>query len=506
MDPDARVCGVDGMALTALPEAKAVTFGEMPSGVKIAIVQPAVRLSGVKPAAKSPAHADTMPRVAQAQAAAAPAVKGMPGVVAGRYEIEAPIGAGGMGSIFRVKHVQLGKHFALKKIHVGVSTNPRVRDSFYREARLASSLEHPNIVSIVDFGEDEAIGAFMVMELLQGESLADRLEGDRRLHLKPACEVLLQVAEALHYIHERGIVHGDVKPENILLCEVPSASDRRRWQVKLLDFGIARFETAGGRTTDSIEGTPAYLAPERIKGIAPQPSVDIYSLGIVAYQMLTGVLPFDGSVYEILRAQVEKAPVPPSQHLDEPLDERAEALVLRALAKEPADRQRDMKAFLYELRTLMDMLGFRGRRRKPARQRRETARDQRKLAARVGYLAAPIPMCALDAEGHVVTANRAFAKFLTGDSHAMVDGELLYESALGGLYPQLAADVAQVLRAGVALQRVLALWDADGQPMRLVAWLVPGMEQAGDVHLVLHGLDAPPEAVTVHAPSSETGS
>lgn len=308
------------------------------------------------------------------------------------------------------------------------------------------------------------------------------------MHLRQVLDVVLQVAEALHYIHGRGIVHGDVKPQNILLCQLPSAADRRRWQVKLLDFGIARLDKPTTRTTDSIEGTPAYLAPERIAGEAPHPPVDIYALGCMTYEMITGRLPFEGTVFEVLRAHCEQPPPPAATYLDEPLDERIEALLSRALAKAPSDRHKDTTAFIYELRTLMDMLGFR-KRRAPTRARREShGKDRRALGERVGYQLCPMPMAGIDVDGTVVVANRAFCKFVAGDSQANIDGMLLYESVLADVYPQLAADVARVHQEGAVLQRLLDIWDAEGNPLRLMAWVVPGIEDAGKVHITVQHL------------------
>jgi PAS domain-containing protein len=524
-DPDAVICGWDGTRLApalsprggADDAAVVDVFGLMPSGVEISLVAPEEperrarprRTHALPPPAapqRTPAaYATTGEVVAQALATDAdpdatpepPAPRGMPAVIAGRYQVEEAIGSGSFGSIFRVTHLQLGKPFALKRIHVDTIAQPRALEAFYREARLASSLDHPSIVSIVDFGEDPAIGAFMVMELLQGETLEERLGGPsagsgRRLHIRQALDIILQTAEALHYIHERDIVHGDVKPANILLCRIPSAADRRRWQVKLLDFGIAHRDRATARSTDSIEGTPAYLAPERIQGAPPHPPVDIYALGCMAFEMITGRVPFEGTVFQVLKAQCEAQPPSPASLVDEPIDERVEALILRALAKDPAHRHKDMAAFIYELRTLMDMLGHRQRRRNPARARRTSlGKDRRALGERVGYQLCPVPTAGIDVDGTVVVANRAFARFLTGSSSTHLEGTCLYESVLADVYPQLAADVTRAHKEGAALQRSFDIWDADGKPLRLRAWLVPGVEDAGKVHVTIQHIDLP---------------
>lgn len=420
-------------------------------------------------------------------------------IVAGRYQIEEPIGEGGMGRVFRVRHRRLDKSFALKLMRTAFSGDTRARALFYREARLASSLSHPNIVSIIDFGEDARLGAFMVMELLDGEPLSVRLRGEGRFPLTQACEILLQCAEALLYIHKRNIVHCDIKPDNILLCAVPG-SDRRRLNAKLLDFGLARIGVHSGKMSAMIDGTPEYMAPERIRGHSPVPSMDIYGLGVLAYEMVTGKLPFKGSVAQVMDAHVRLPPPPLTQWIKEGLDERAEALIMRALSKDPNQRQRDMAAFIYELRTLMDMLGI-GRRRGAAAARAQTTGpvaapvvDRRKAGAVAGFEMSPLPMAAFDVDSTVVAANRAFAQFLTGDSDARVEGSDEAVARLCDIHPGFAADLRAVHAQGLAVQRVLRLRSQEGDPVNLMLWMIPGSKDAGEVHITIHSLDVPAPA------------
>src|SRR5213078_2645825 len=240
-------------------------------------------------------------------------------VIGGRYVVEGQLGRGGMGRVMRVQHSALGKVFALKLIKSSIATNPRIREMFYREARLALALTHDNICSIVDFGQDEAFGLFMVMELLEGQTVHGKLK-QGRLSPKVACDVLWQVADAVRFIHSRAIVHGDIKTENIFL--VKTALQRRL--VKLLDFGLARPEL--GRR-EGIDGTPEYLAPERQDGAPASQASDIYALGIVFFELLTGRVPFTGAATDVMLHH-KLTPVPaPSTQLGEPLDERADALV-----------------------------------------------------------------------------------------------------------------------------------------------------------------------------------
>lgn len=415
-------------------------------------------------------------------------------IVAGRYRIEEPIGEGGMGRVFRVRHRRLDKSFALKLMRTAFSGDTRARALFYREARLASSLSHPNIVSIVDFGEDARLGAFMVMELLDGEPLSVRLRREGKFPVKFACDVIQQIAEALHYIHQKQIVHCDIKPDNILLCPVPG-TERRKYQVKLLDFGLARLGVAAGKMSMMIDGTPEYMAPERIRGQSPVQSMDIYGLGVLCYEMLTGRLPFKGSVAQVMDAHVRQPPPAFADALKEPIDERAEALVLKALAKDPAARQKDMAAFLYELRTLMDMLGVGRRRGGPTAQMRAAGAPKkeggRDAGAAAGFDLSPLPMAGLDADGTIVVANRAFAQFLTGDPDAVVEGQAVTATRLVEIHPDFSADLRATHAQGVGVQRHLRLRAQDGKPVNLMLWMVPGMPNAGEVHMTVHSLDVP---------------
>jgi tRNA A-37 threonylcarbamoyl transferase component Bud32 len=493
-------------AAAPAPEPAAAVFDERPTPVRVSRFSPADP-AGVRPIAelvldylafekavpralalgRRASLVDLMAAPAAATPAATPAAAAIPDeeIIAGRYRIEDQLGEGGMGKVFRVRHLQLDKAFALKLIHVNANSSPRARELFYREAKLASSLAHPNIVTIVDFGEDPRRGAFMVMELVEGEPLSVHLHRLGRLAAKPAIDVILQIAEALHYIHGRQIVHCDIKPENIFLCRLPS-TERRKFQVKLLDFGLARTGAVAVRTTQNIEGTPAYLAPERIRSQAPQASMDIYSLGVVSYELLTGRLPFDGSMYEIMSAHINKPPPPLSTHVPDGVDESLEGLIMRALAKEPKDRQKDMAAFLYELRTVMDMLGM-GRRRANPIVVRESTHDRRERGVLVGYDATPLPMAGVDVDGTIVVANRAFALF-AGDG--AVEGKSLYDTKLQTVCPDLRECVRRVHTDGAAQSLVLALRAPDGTEHRLMLWLVPGTEDGGRVHLTVHGLQA----------------
>jgi serine/threonine-protein kinase len=235
-----------------------------------------------------------------------------PAVLGGAFELEAPIGRGGMGTVWRAKHLKLGRTVAVKLLPEDLAASPEFRARFEREARVLAMLDHPHIVTVHDFGQD-GDQSWIVMEHVQGEPLSKAMP----LPIGRAVEVMLQVTDALAYAHARGVVHRDVKPANILLDA--------RGRAKVSDFGIARIVAPDARgwtvtRTDEAIGTIGYLAPEVLKGAPPDPRMDVYSLGVLLYELLTGRLPagaFD----------------PPPAPLDK--------VVLRALAQDPAKRFAD---------------------------------------------------------------------------------------------------------------------------------------------------------------------
>ncbi|MFH2007569.1 MAG: protein kinase [bacterium] len=403
-------------------------------------------------------------------------------VVADRYRVLESIGGGGMARIFRVQHLELGKHFALKIIHHELSDDERVREMFYREARLASSLDHPNIVLLTDFGVDATYGAFIVMEYLKGETLHARLQREGRLHTNVACEVALQVAEALHFIHAKNVVHCDIKSENVFLCE-PPPEQRRRTVVKLLDFGLSRQKVASGRVSASeVGGTPAYMAPERLNRASPRPSMDIYSLGVLFYEMITGTLPFLGSLEEVLIAQIKKKPERISKRMREPVDDRVEELVHKALRKDPDRRQKDMGAFIYELRTVMDMLGI-GRRRGGQLERvRSGAAVSRVKNCELMVAECPLPLFMTDAQGNLVLANKAFSSFINIDLECA--GTALRDTRLGRVCPEILADLEKVVSTRKQTQRILSFPWKTAKQVSMMIWLSPQLSDRQVVGVV----------------------
>jgi PAS domain-containing protein len=410
-------------------------------------------------------------------------------VIGGRYIVEGQLGRGGMGRVMRVRHAALGKVFALKLIKTAIAAHPRVRDMFYREARLASALSHDNICSIVDFGQDEAFGLFMVMELLEGQTVYHKLRHGK-ISAKVACDIMWQVADAVRFIHGRAILHGDIKAENIFLVKTPT----QRRLVKLLDFGLARPDL--GRI-EGVDGTPEYLAPERQDGAPASQASDIYALGVVFFELLTGRVPFSGELADVLSAHKTTEVPPPSRFTSEPLDERADELVARATAKDPSRRHPDVPSFMYELRALMGMLGMdhsspRRRALAPDATRERRDLDHRVKAAAEVFGAVPLPMASCDATGKVRAANAAFLEFLgvAGDAA----GLQLRDSALPEVYPTLFRDLEEVAANRRPIKRVLYLHEG-GDRMIEAAILLSAAPTAaevtaGEVHLVLHPLRA----------------
>ena len=391
-------------------------------------------------------------------------------LIGGRYQIVQRIGQGGMGKVYKVTHTHLSRTFALKIISSQVAETDEARELFYREARFASAMAHPNITSVVDFGEDEKVGMFMVMEYVDGESLNKVLFREKRMDVKKACEIVLQVAEALHYIHKQNVVHCDIKTENILIGEEELEGKRRRMFVKLLDFGLARSLIAS-RASTSLSGTPHYVAPERIRGEPASPSSDVYGVGILLYELVCGQVPWDGPVQKILAGHLDEKPRPPSTLVDG-LDPALETLILHALAKRPAERHKDMAAFIYELRTVMDMLGF-GRNRKAGPTKRvvlERAPDnKRDELARTAFDACRLPLALLTSTGQIIAANPAFAKFVMGVAVG-VEGLPVKSTPLAQAWSTSDADLARTI-AGNPIRRIIEIDVSGSEVRRLLLWL-----------------------------------
>jgi serine/threonine protein kinase len=255
-----------------------------------------------------------------------------------RYRALEKLGEGGMGAVYLAEHVDIERKVALKLLHSDLVQNPLVLRQFRQEARAASRIGNPYICDVTDWGEVEDGRVFFVMEYLDGASLGTVLKEERRFSPARIIPIIRQVAKALGAAHEKGIVHLDVKPDNVLLLE----KDQRQDGVKVVDFGIAGLlgqGAAGGK----VMGTPEYMAPERAQGLGYDHRSDVYSLGVMMYEMLVGEVPLQaGSAVETLALQVDEKPDRISERLTEPVPERLETLVMRMLEKDPGRRPQSM--------------------------------------------------------------------------------------------------------------------------------------------------------------------
>jgi eukaryotic-like serine/threonine-protein kinase len=252
--------------------------------------------------------------------------------LAARYKILRRVGAGGMGSVYRARHVILRHDVALKLLSPELTRDPVMRERFVREAQATNLLKHPNIVDIWDVAE-EGNRVFLVMEFLEGESLAQRMQSGP-LGVREAVEIAIPVCHALGRAHSLGVVHRDVKPENVFLVRDPSGALR----VKVLDFGIVHMRSEVRLTMPGeIFGTPEYLASELARGEPCGPASDLYALGVMLFEMVTGTLPFNGTVNQLIAHHAHAAPPSIRSRLrsaPEALDE----LVFALMQKLPAER------------------------------------------------------------------------------------------------------------------------------------------------------------------------
>lgn len=262
----------------------------------------------------------------------------------GKYDVVDVLGQGGMGVVYRARDSRIGRDVAIKTLTEGFSGDPDMLKRFYQEAGHTGKLRHPNIVTVYDFGDENGL-PYIVMEFLDGEPLDKLIRERETLHLSTRLEIMEQVCAALAYAHLQGMIHRDVKPANIIV--------QRDGLVKLLDFGIARTrqqQVEGNMTrTGTLVGTPAYMAPERLRGEPFDGRSDIFAAGVVLYQLLTGALPFDAEYPEVLHQILQKEPPPLSTYLSS-YPEQLDQVVARALAKDPMERYArgdDMAADLY---------------------------------------------------------------------------------------------------------------------------------------------------------------
>ncbi|MGZ9221619.1 MAG: protein kinase domain-containing protein [Anaerolineales bacterium] len=250
-----------------------------------------------------------------------------------RYQLLERLGAGGMSDVFRARDLMLERSVAIKVLHENYSNDIDFQQRFRQEARAAANLSHPNIVTVHDFGFDHN-QLFIVMEHIPGKDLKTLLRQRGRYSVEDAIPLIVQACAGIGYAHRAGLVHCDIKPHNMIVT--PDA------RLKVTDFGIARAMSTilPDERADVVWGSPQYFAPEQAVGEPPSPASDVYSLGVVLYEVLTGALPFTAPTSEELaRMHLEMPPIPPSEYVPD-IPSALEQIVLKVLSKEPAARYR----------------------------------------------------------------------------------------------------------------------------------------------------------------------
>ncbi|MEM1418674.1 MAG: protein kinase, partial [Myxococcota bacterium] len=271
-------------------------------------------------------------------------------VLLGQFRLDEAVGQGGMGTVYRARQTTLDRDVAVKILHPELSQNPDAVRRFHREAKVATALEHPNLVRVFLFGElPEDAGLYLVMEFLEGRSLTSVLREDSALPLGRALHLATQICDAVGQAHSKGIVHRDVKPENIHIVERHGDPDF----VKVLDFGIARLlwdDQSVMTQSGVIFGTARYISPEGAAGETTDARSDVYSIGVLLYQLLAGRTPFDApSPVAMLMKHIHDAPRPLSRVVPG-IPAAIEDVVMRALAKHPDARHPNAAALAEALR------------------------------------------------------------------------------------------------------------------------------------------------------------
>ncbi|HET9449627.1 MAG TPA: serine/threonine-protein kinase, partial [Aggregicoccus sp.] len=345
---------IAGTLLTGAPQPDGVSAPpeRVPSGEGRGVAPAAMEAGGMDPGAMDPGAMDpilgtTASPLAQNQLRDAEPpgtvfveAQVQVGQVLGSYRLEALLGEGSMGQVFQARHVRLDRQVALKVLRPNHTRDNGFVQRFFREAQAVNRISHEHIVEIFDFVEDREAGCvYCVMELLRGESLASLLE-QGPLSLERIQRIGVQVCAALEAAHQVGVVHRDIKPDNLFISQRPGKPDF----VKVLDFGVAKLLSTPdvrGTLDGTIIGTPAYMSPEQAAGLPVDARADIYAVGTLLYELLSGAPPFSGQSFGQLVVQVITQPPPPLPERlasGEPLPPALSRLVMRCLAKEPEQR------------------------------------------------------------------------------------------------------------------------------------------------------------------------
>ena len=291
-------------------------------------------------------------------------------VIDGRYEVEALVGEGGMGTVYAARHRVLGKRFALKVLRKDLARDGEIAARFLQEARTAAAVSHPGLVEITDFGTLPTRQPFFVMEFLEGQSLATLIRRGGPIPAARGVDLVRQLAEALGAAHEQAIVHRDLKPDNIHVATDGAGRDH----VTIVDFGLAKVIGASRLTRAGVVfGTPHYMSPEQATGEATDHRADIYALGVVMYEMFTGRVPFEADSYMgVLTKHMYMAPTPPSQLVGTAKLGALEDILLRCLEKKPAHRYASLRELLDDVARVLEASSLAG---PPPRHRRVTPRS-----------------------------------------------------------------------------------------------------------------------------------
>jgi serine/threonine protein kinase len=334
-------------AWLALP-AVAVLFGHLGR----ALAKPAPRApaassspsSRIDPAPSTRPPSDTVPRVS---AAAGPVTRAHPATL-GRYRVEAQIGRGAMGAVYLGHDPQIGRQVAIKTLALSREFSGdklvEARQRFFREAETAGRLQHPDIVTIFDAGEAQDL-AYIAMEFIKGHDLQMHAVPGRLLPLPRALDIAARVADALAYAHSQGVVHRDIKPANVMVDDDSAL-------VKVMDFGVARIVDASRTRTGLVLGTPSYMSPEHMAGRPLDGRTDLYSLGVMLFQLLTGHLPHTGDSMARLMYQIANEPAPDVRSLRPELPEAIANVVALALEKRAEVRYADGRQMAADLRAV----------------------------------------------------------------------------------------------------------------------------------------------------------